>query len=96
MYDHLTAGGFDTSTPLQPISALRAGHLPNGSAILYDRASADGQAMADVVQGYLSNMRIAPAAKHVLPEGVAIAVIVAPDYTLPPPATAPPTNCANA
>ena len=64
--------------------------------ILYDATSADGKAMADVVQGYLSNMSIAPAAKHVLPSGVAIAVVVGPNYTLPPPATAPPTNCANA
>jgi LCP family protein required for cell wall assembly len=96
VYDHLTAGGFDTSTPLQPTAALGASHLPKGSVILYDARAADGQAMADVVQGYLSNMSIAPAPKHVLPSGVAIAVLVSPKYMLPPPATAPPTNCANA
>ncbi len=94
--DTLTKAGFDTSIPLQPMSALR-GVLPaKGSVILYNPEAPDGQAMADVVRGYLSNLEVAAAPKHLLPKGVDVAVVVAPGYELPPPSTGPPVNCATA
>jgi len=93
VFDTLTMAGFDTSTPLQPLSAL--GELPKGirgSVILYDPKVPDGQAMADVVASYLRNMKEMPAPKGLLPAGVDVAVIVAPGYELPPPPTSGPTS----
>jgi LCP family protein required for cell wall assembly len=92
--DTLTKGGFDTSGGL---GAADLGKLPKTvSAIYYDPTSADGKAMADVVKGYLSNLQELPAPKRLLPEGVDVLVVVGAHYRLPPPNTAPPTNCANA
>jgi hypothetical protein len=93
VFDTLTKAGFDTSTPLQPLSAL--GELPKGikgSVILYDPKATDGQAMADVVATYLRNMKEMPAPKGLLPAGVDVAVIVTPGYELPPPPTSGPTS----
>jgi len=93
VFDTLTKAGFDTSTPLQPLSAL--GELPKGirgSVILYDANAAEGQAMADVVASYLRNMKEMPAPKGLLPAGVDVAVIVVPGYELPPPPTSGPTS----
>lgn len=93
VFDTLTKAGFDTSTPIRPLSAL--GGLPKGlkgSVILFDAKAADGQAMADVVASYLRNMKEMAAPKHLLPVGVDVAVIVAPAYELPPPPTSGPTS----
>jgi LCP family protein required for cell wall assembly len=91
VYDNLTRGGFDTSTPVQDVSTL--GSLPtNGSVILYNPKAPDGQAMADVVHGYLSNLQEMAAPKYLL-KGVDVAVIVGPNYVIPPPNTSPPVSC---
>jgi LCP family protein required for cell wall assembly len=93
VHDVLTKAGFDTSIPMQPLSALE-GEVPfTGTVILYNPASAEGQAMADVVRGYLSNVDVQPAPRHLLPKGVDVAVVVAPGYELPPPSSAPPVDC---
>lgn len=91
VYETLTQGGFDTSIPVQDVSAL--GSLPTkGSVILYDPNAPDGQAMADVVHGYLSNLQELAAPKHLL-KGVDVAVIVGPNYVIPAPNTSPPVSC---
>ncbi|HEX7463508.1 MAG TPA: LCP family protein, partial [Actinomycetota bacterium] len=91
----LTKGGFDTSAGL--LDAKSLGELPKTvSAIYYDPTSAEGKAMADVVNGYLSNLPELPAPKHFLPPGVYVVVVIGPHYQLPPPNTSGPTDCANA
>jgi hypothetical protein len=91
VFETLTQGGFDTSTPLQDVSVL--GTLPTkGSVILYNPKAPDGQAMADVVHGYLSNLPEMAAPKHLL-HGVDVAIIVGPNYTIPPPNTSGPVSC---
>lgn len=93
VFDTLTKAGFDTSTPLQPLSML--GELPKGirgSVILFNPKAADGQAMANVVASYLRNMTEMSAPRHLLPVGVDVAVVVSPGYELPPPPTSGPTS----
>jgi hypothetical protein len=63
-----------------------------GSAILYDPRRPDGRAMADVVQGYLSNLQEVPVPKGVLRD-VSVAVVIGSNYRLPPPSTSGPVNC---
>jgi hypothetical protein len=91
VYTTLTEGGFDTSIPVQDIAALGASPV-KGSAILYDPRTSDGRAMADVVQGYLSNLQEVPVPRSVL-RGVSVAVVIGPNYKLPPPSTSGPVNC---
>ena len=91
VYTTLTEGGFDTSIPVQDIAALDASPV-KGSAILYDPRTSDGRAMADVVQGYLSNLQEVPVPRSVL-RGVSVAVVIGPNYELPPPSTSGPVNC---
>lgn len=94
VFDTLTKGGFDMSVSPSPLPVPDT--LPaevKGSAILYDPTSPQGREMADVLAGYLSNMRVVSVAGSVLPPGVDVAVVVAPTYELPPPSTAPPTDC---
>ncbi|MFB3737615.1 MAG: LCP family protein [Candidatus Velamenicoccus archaeovorus] len=91
VYDTLTQGGFDTSTPLQDVSVL--GPLPTKtSVILYDQGAPDGRAMADVVHGYLTNLQEMAAPKRLL-QGLDVAVVVGPNYTIPPPNTSGPVSC---
>ncbi|HZD78753.1 MAG TPA: LCP family protein [Actinomycetota bacterium] len=91
VHSTLTQGGFDTSTPVQDVSVLV--RLPaKGSVILFNPNAPDGQAMADVVHGYLSNLDEQAAPKHLL-QGLDVAVIVGPNYTVPPPNTSGPVNC---
>lgn len=92
--DTLTQGGFETSAGLQPVSAL--GDVPvRGSVIFFNPKSPDAQAMADVVRGYLSNLRELPAPKGLLGDlDLDVAVVVAPGYTIPPPPTHGPTSTA--
>jgi LCP family protein required for cell wall assembly len=87
----LTEGGFDTSIPVQDVAELRPIQV-NGSAILYDAKAADGKAMADVVQVYLSNLPEVPVRRSVL-RGVNIAVVVGSRYVLPPPSTSGAVDC---
>jgi len=89
----MTQGGFNTGVGLQPAAGL--GRLPQKvSAIYYDPANPDGLAMANVVSGYLTNFTPLPAPKGFLPAGVDVAVVIGPSYQIPPPNTAPPTDCA--
>jgi LCP family protein required for cell wall assembly len=91
VYDTLTQGGFDTSVPVQDAGAL--GSIPaKGSMILYDPNSPDGQAMADVVQGYLSNLQEVAAPQRLLGDAD-VAIVIGPNYRLPPPNTSPPVSC---
>jgi LCP family protein required for cell wall assembly len=93
--ERLTKGGFDVSAGL--LDAALSGKPPKaGSAIYYDPTSSHGKAMADVVNGYLSNMRELAAPKRFLPAGVDVVVVVGPRYRLPPPNTSEPTNCTGA
>jgi LCP family protein required for cell wall assembly len=93
VYDTLTKAGFDTSIPPQPLSALEREVPVNGTIILYNPKTANGEAMANVVRGYLSNVEVVQAPRHLLPAGVDVAIVVAPAYELPPPNTAPPVDC---
>lgn len=91
VYNTLTEGGFDTSLPVPDVSV--AGQVPvKGSVILYDPEAPDGQAMADVVRGYLSNLEVVVAPEGAL-NGVDVAVVIGPNYTLPAPTTSPPVSC---
>ncbi|HEX9717916.1 MAG TPA: LCP family protein [Actinomycetota bacterium] len=91
VYNMLTEGGFDTSLPIQDVSIL--GRLPTkGSVILPEANTAAGQAMAEVVRGYLSNLKVVVAPEGAL-QGVDVAVVIGPNYTLPPPSPAPPVSC---
>jgi LCP family protein required for cell wall assembly len=93
VHDTLTKAGFDTSIPPQPLSALEREVPVTGTIILYNPKTTDGEAMANVVRGYLSNVEIARAPRHLLPANVDVAIVVAPAYELPPPNTAPPVDC---
>ncbi len=92
VYNTLTEGGFDTSLPVQDASMLGKKVPVKGSAILYDGGAPDGLAMADVVHGFLSNLQEIAAPKHEL-GGAAVAIVVGPGYTVPPPNTAGPVSC---
>jgi LCP family protein required for cell wall assembly len=91
VYTTLMEGGFDTSLPVQDMAALGTPPV-KGSAILYGAKAPDGRAMADVVHGYLSNLREVPAPKGLL-HGVSVAVVIGSNYRLPPPSTSGPVNC---
>ncbi len=75
----LTGGGFDTALGLQDAGALSS--QVKGSVILYKRGE---RAMADVVQGYLSNLDVVQAPRGLLAD-VDVAVVVTSRYILPPP-----------
>ncbi len=95
VFDTLTKAGFNTAPGLQPLSAI--GDVPRtGTVIFFNPKAIDGQAMADVVKGYLSNVDVVAAPKHLLPVDVDVAVVVAPGYTLPPPSTSEPVDCSTA
>ena len=90
----LLKSGFNIGYALTPfpVSDL-PGEVPvTGSAILYDPGSVDGEAMAQVVRGYLPNLEIVPATRDLLPEGVNVAVVVGANYELPPPPEDGPTS----
>lgn len=88
----LTQGGFNTAPGMLSVARL-AGDVPvKGSAILFDPGAAQGEAMAEVVQGYLSNLDIVPATRDLLPEGVDVAVVTSAGYELPPPPSEAPTG----
>jgi LCP family protein required for cell wall assembly len=84
----LTEGGFDTSPGIVDRSQVQRPRA--GSMILY-RAGAEP--MASVVGSYFSNLDLVPAPAGSLPAGQDVAVIVTSRYEIPPPATAPPTDC---
>ncbi len=89
--DLLTKAGFETSAGLRSLSFR--GEVPvNGSVIFFNPKAPDAQAMADVVHGYLSNLRMLPASKKLLGD-LDVAVVVTPGYVIPPPPTTGQTNC---
>ncbi len=91
VFDLLTKAGFETSSGLQPVSAL--GEVPvKGSVIFFNPKAPDAQAMADVVHGYLPNLREMPASKKLL-GGLDVAIVVGAGYVIPPPPTTGQTNC---
>jgi LCP family protein required for cell wall assembly len=87
VFDVLVKGGFNTGDALgpSPLSELTGELSVKGSAILYDPGSADGEAMAEVVRGYLPNLDVMPATRHLLPEDVDVAVVIGANYQIPPP-----------
>ena len=88
MLGTLTDGGFDVTPGIVPGASFTS-PVP-GSLILYQKGQ---EAQAKVVQSYFRNLQIVPAPAGTLPVDQDVAVVVTPNYELPPPVTEAPTEC---